>query len=153
MHFVNSVSSRIGADMPSLLDLVPLLQRLFPKADISDTKLDVTPSEAEERTLRVVQSVLSCVAREDRLLVLFIDDLQWSSSAEASVLASLISSFRNNVKEFAVRHCLLIIAHRVNELPESMSLKLNASLAKLTGRGSAQDSHAIELQVGPLRLV
>jgi predicted ATPase len=153
MHFVNSVSSRIGAEMPSLLDLVPVLQQLFPKADISDTKLDVTPSEAEERTLRVVQSFLSCVAREDRLLVLFIDDLQWSSSAEASVLASLISSFRNNVKESPVRHCLLIIAHRVNELPESMSLKLNASLAKLTGRGSAQNSRAVELQLGPLRIV
>jgi predicted ATPase len=153
MHFANSVSSTIGADMSALLDLVPVLERHFPKAGNSNTKVDVTPSEAEERTLRIVQSFLSCVARENRLLVLFIDDLQWSSSAEASVLASLISSFRNNGTESAVRHCLLIIAHRVNELPESMSLKLDASLAKLTGRGSVQNSHAIEIQVGPLPLV
>jgi predicted ATPase len=153
MHFTNSVSSTIGADMSTLLDLVPVLERHFPKAESPHTKVDVTPSEAEERTLRVVKSFLSCVAREGRPLVLFINDLQWASSAEASVLASLISSFRNNGTELPLRHCLLIIAHRVNELPDSMSLKLNASLANLTGHGSAQSSQAIEIQLGPLRQV
>jgi predicted ATPase len=137
--------------MPFLLDLVPVLEKLFP--EISKDSSDIAPSEAEERTLRVVQNFLSCVAREDRPLILFIDDLQWSSPAEASVLCSLISSFRSKGWLGAVRHCLLILSHRVNELPESTLQKLKTSVAKLVGKAPVGNNCTLEIQVGPLQLV
>lgn len=138
--------------MPFLLGLVPVLEKLFPDEVSKDTS-DVAPSEAEERTLRVVQNFLSCVAREDRPLVLFIDDLQWSSPAEASVLCDLISSFRNKGWLGAVRHCLLVLSHRINEFPESTLQKLKTSVGKLAGKAPVGTNCALEIHVGPLQLV
>jgi predicted ATPase len=143
--------STIGADMPFLLDLVPVLEKLFP--EVSNDSSDVAPSEAEERTLRVVQNFLSCVALGDRPLILFIDDLQWSSPAEASLLCNLISSFRSTGSLGTVRHCLLVLSHRANELPESTLQKLKTSTAKLTGNAPVGNDCALEIQVGPLQLV
>ena len=134
--------------------MVPLLERLFPKDDYPKEKIDVSPAEAEERTLRILQNVLSCVTFDDRPLVLFIDDLQWSSAAESSVLTALVSSFRTSGAASSVRNCLLIISYRTNEVPEDILQKLSESLDKVRRRSGASETHGVlEIRVGPLHLV
>lgn len=148
------MSSALGSDLFVLIDLVPILQNLFPKEDFSLQKIDVSPAEAEERTLRAVQRFLSCVAFDDRPLVLFIDDLQWSSVAESSVLTGLISSFRPHGSSSIVRNCLLIISYRVNEVHVATLQKLSESLDKVRRKTlSSETRGALEVQVGPLHLV
>jgi hypothetical protein len=96
------------------------------------------------------------VALDDRPLVLFVDDLQWSSAAESSVLCGLISSFRVHASNSSipVRNCLLIISYRVNELPLSTLQKLNESLDKVRRKGGPLETRgAVEIQVGALHLV
>jgi predicted ATPase len=94
------------------------------------------------------------VALDDRPLVLFVDDLQWSSSAEISVLCGLIQSFRVHSTNGVVRNCLLIISYRVNELPELTLQKLNESLDKVRRKGGPMGTRgAVEIQVGALHLV
>ncbi len=134
--------------------MVPLLEKLFPEDECPKEKIDVSPAEAQERTLRILQNVLSCVALDDRPLVLFIDDLQWSSVAEASVWAGLVSSFRASGPTSSVRNCLLIISYRINEVPEGILQTLSESLDKVRGRsGQSETRGALEIQVGPLHLV
>jgi predicted ATPase len=134
--------------------LVPLLEKLFPNDEFPRLNIEVSPAEAEERTLRLIKSILSCVAFDDRPLVLFVDDLQWCSVSEASVLGGLITSFRATASTNPVRNCLLIITYRVSELTESTFQKLTDSIEKIKRRGSFSEIRgAVELHVGPLRLV
>ena len=153
-YFKATLSSAVGADLPVLIDMVPLLEKLFPYDECPKEKIDVSPAEAEERTLRILQNFLSCVAFDDRPLVLFIDDLQWSSSAESSVWAGLVSSFRSSGVTSSVRNCLLIISYRINEVPEGILQILSKSLDKVRRRSGQSETHgALEIQVGPLHLV
>ena len=133
--------------------MVPLLEGMFPKEDVSQPKIDVPPSEAEERTLRIVQSFLACVVFDDRPLVIFIDDIQWSSDAEINLLTQLISSFKNRGTAITIRNCLLIVSYRVNELPETASKKLEDAVQTVRRSVGTEIRGAIELQVGPLQLV
>ena len=148
------MSSAVGKDLPHLVELVPILETLFPKQDFPYQKIEVGPSEAEERILRLVRNFTTCIAISERPLVLFIDDLQWSSAAEASALAGLISSFTSRGSTSAVRNCLMILCHRVNELSPATTQKIKESLGKLDVKNVLGESHAIvEIQVGPLQLV
>ena len=133
--------------------MVPLLEGMFPKEHVSQPKIDVPPSEAEERTLRIVQSFLACVVFDDRPLVIFIDDIQWSSDAETNLLTQLISSFKNRGTATTIRNCLLIVSYRVNELPETASKKLEDAVQTVRRSVGTEIRGAIELQVGPLQLV
>lgn len=153
-YFKNTVSTALGPDLPVLVELVPLLEKLFPVDEYPRPNIEVSPAEAEERTLRLIQRFLSCVAFDDRSLVLFVDDLQWCSASEASVISGLIASFRPTMSSPAVRNCILIITYRVNEVPEATLQKITESIDKVKRRGPASDIRgAVELQVGPLRLV
>jgi predicted ATPase len=153
-YFKNTVSLALGADLPVLIDMVPLLEKLFPENDCAKAQMDVSPAEAEERTLRILQNFFSCVAFDDRPLVLFIDDLQWSSAAESSVLTALISSFRTSGSASSVRNCLLIISYRTNEVQEGILQKLSESLDIVRRRSGSSETHGVvEIQVGPLHLV
>jgi hypothetical protein len=137
-----------------LLNLVPLLEKLFPTDEFPRPNFEVSPAEAEERTVRLIKSFLSCVAFDDRPLVLFVDDLQWCSVSEASVLGGLITSFRPTTSTTPVRNCVLIITHRVSEVPKGILQKLTDCIDKVKRRGSFSEIRgAVELQVGPLHLV
>ena len=139
--------------MPVLIELVPLLEKMFPKDQVSHPKVEVPPSEAEERTLRIIQSFLSCVAFDDRPLVLFVDDIQWSSDAEINILIRLISSFRRSASGATIQNCLLIMSYRVNELRETVLEKLQGVVENVKQNVGSETRGAIELQVGPLRSV
>jgi predicted ATPase len=135
-----------------LIELVPILERLFPVDEYPHQKvIEVSPSEAEERTFRLFERFLSCVSHEDRPLVLFIDDFQWCSSSEASVLSSLIGTFDPRGLADTVRNCLMIITYRVNEISDSILNPLNESLDKLKRQGDS--SCVVRLEVGALHLV
>lgn len=148
------MASALGADLPVLIDLVPLLEKLFPRSELANQKIEISPSEAEDRTLRVLQSFLSCIAFDDQPLVLFIDDLQWSSAAEVSVLTALISSFDPHSSFCAVHDCLWIISYRINEVPEATLEKLSESLDRVRRKSNPSETRgAVEIQVGPLHHV
>jgi predicted ATPase len=152
--FKNTLSLAIGKDLPLLVDLVPILGNLFPKEDVPRQKIDIGPSEAEDRILRLVRKFATCVAISERPLVLFIDDLQWSSEAEFSALAGLISSFASAGSSSAIRNCFMIICHRANELSSATAQKLKESFDKLELKNTLGESHALlEIQVGPLPMV
>jgi len=143
----------LGRDLHIFVEMVPIMTKLFPGLEAPEGKNDVSvsPSEVEERILRLVRNFLSCVALDDRPLVLFLDDLQWSSAAEASVLAGLISAFRKQGSKPAIRNLLLIICYRINELKEVNMHKLAESLSQLREGGTSIKTP--ELQLGPLLLV
>jgi predicted ATPase len=152
--FKNTLSSAIGKDLPILTEMVPILEKIFPKAEFPYQKTEIAPSEAEDRMVRLVRSFMSCIATSERPLVLFIDDLQWSSSAEASVLAGLIASFTTRRSASAIRNCLMILSHRINELSEATAEKIKESLDKLEAQNESGDFQGcVEIQVGPLQLV
>ena|SRR5579859_1287337 len=153
-YFKNTISSAIGVELPILIELVPVLTKIFPKDQYPHSKIhEVSPSEAEERTLRLVQGFLSCVALDNRPLVLFVDDLQWSSPAEATLLAGLVGAFRVRGGGVVIGNCLLIVSYRVNEIPEGVYSTLSESLAKLSGRSIDGSPGVSEFQIGPLHLV
>lgn len=135
--------------------MVPLLEKLFPEDEFPRlANIEVSPAEAEERTLRLIRTFLSCVAFDETPLVLFVDDLQWCSASEASVISGLITSFRPTASSTSVRNCNLIITYRVNEVSESTLQKITESIDKIKRRGPGLDTRgAVELQVGPLLLV
>jgi predicted ATPase len=120
----------------------------------------ISPSEAENRTLRAVRNFLKYAAFDYRPLVIFIDDLQWSSLSELSVLMGLISGFKYTSgssspgsRDF-VKNCLIIISYRNNEIDKEIITKLDDSLAKI--RRTTVNSEirgAVEIQVGQLLLV
>lgn len=133
--------------------MVPVLEKLFPRDEFPYRKIEVGPSEAEERLLRLVRSFMECIANSDRPLVLFIDDLQWSSAAEASVLAGLVSSFTARASWSPIRNCLVILCHRANELSKSTAEKIRESLDKLESKNDSGEQHGIlEIALGPLQL-
>ena len=135
-----------------MTELVPILEKLFPKEDFPNQSIhEVSPLEGEERTLRLVRGFLSSVPIEDRPLVLFIDDFQWSSAAEASLLSSLISSFSPRGLVPTVRNCFLVLSYRVNEVPKDILDTLNEGLDGVKSRNNPARIH--EIQVGPLHLV
>jgi predicted ATPase len=154
-YFKNTVSRILSKDLTVLTDLVPFLQTLFPKDEFAGEKIEVSPSEAAERTLRVIRGFLTCVAFDDRPLVLFVDDLQWCSPAEFSALTGIIGAFRVHSDGSGLRNCLLIISYRVNELGKPTLHKLRESLDKVKRcmNGSSETRGAVEIQVGQLYMV
>jgi len=150
-YFKNTLSSALGKDLSALIELVPILRNLFPQNELPNQKGDLAPSEAEERIVRIIRNFLECVALDDRALVLFLDDLQWSSTAEASVLTQVISGFKAQASTPPVRNVLLIISYRINELPELTMEKMAESLSELQESGDSLRTP--ELQMSPLRLV
>ena len=152
-YFKNTVSKAVGPDIPILVELVPLLEKLFSKDNYPSQNIELSPTEAEERVIRIFRGFLSCVAFDDRPLVLFVDDLQWSPTAEVSLFAGLISSFRIHERT-PLRNTLLIIAYRVNEVPETTLRKLSESLAHVHRKVAPSETRgAIEIQLGPLNVV
>lgn len=134
--------------------MIPVLEKLFPKDEFPYQKIEVGPSEAEDRMVRLVRTFMGCIAIPERPLVLFIDDIQWSSAAEASVLAGLISSFTGRGSASPIRNCLMILCHRMNELSPSTAAKIQESVDKLQSKNEFGENHTIaKIQVGPLQLV
>lgn len=149
-YFKNTLATVLGRDLPVLSEMVPILRKLFENDKSQENRGDVAPSEAEDRILRVVRNFLDCVALDDRPLVLFIDDLQWCSSAEVTLLTQLIATFPAQ-DLYAVRNVLFLIAYRTNELQELTKGKLDYTRQQLKEMGAGQIMH--EIQINPLLLV
>jgi len=153
-YFKHTVADALDKDLPVLIEMVPLLEKLYPLQERPVQKMEVSYGEAEERTLRLIRSFLTCVATHGRTLVLFIDDLQWSSVAETSLLAGLMASFREHGSVASIHNCLLIISYRSNELSEALQEELFDGLAKLRTKSRNTEAHGVtEIQLGPLRIV
>jgi len=153
-YFKQTVADALGKDLPVLIEMVPLLETLYPRHEPPVQNMEVSSGEAEERTLRLIRGFLTCVATHDRPLVLSIDDLQWSSVAETSLLAGLMSSFREHGSFASIHNCLLIISYRSNELSEALHKELFEGLAKLRRYGRNTEARGMtEVHLGPLQIV
>jgi len=153
-YFKHMVADALDKDLPALIEMIPLLEKLYPRQELPVQNMEVSSGEAEERTLRLIRNFLTCVATHDRLLVLFIDDVQWSSIAETSLLAGLMTSFREHGSVAPIQNCLLIISYRSNELSEALHQKLFEGLAKF--RRISQNTEVFgmtEVKLGPMQLV
>jgi predicted ATPase len=141
----------LGRDLHLILEIVPALRELFDQRDFSDIRVEGSSSEAADRVLNVVRAFFAFVALDERPLVMFIDDLHWSSAAEITLISGLISSFREQGLIAALRNCLLIVSYRTNEFPPSNSKKL-AEARKRSNISDGSNSPT-DIEVGPLRLV
>jgi predicted ATPase len=153
-YFKHAITNALEKDLSVLVELVPLLEKLFPRHELPVQKIEISPAEAEERILRLIRGFLTCVATDERPLVLFIDDLQWSSMAETSVLAGIMAAFRSHGSVPAIQNCLLIISYRSNELSEALHQKLSEGLGKIRRKTRTGEVRGVtEITVGPLTLV
>lgn len=92
----------------------------------------LTGPEAQSRFNLVMRKLLECLARPERPVVLFLDDLQWADLASLYLLENLYS-------DASLQHLLLIGAYRDNEVDETHALtrtlraleRVNVSLVTL----------------------
>ncbi|MAQ13420.1 MAG: hypothetical protein CMN30_01275 [Sandaracinus sp.] len=117
-----------------LVDFVPELADVLDRPDAG--RLATPPLEARHRFHNAIRRLLHGVARPDRPLVLFLDDLQWADPPTLELLPRLIGPGDRNV--------LIVGSYRSNEVTQRHPLR--ATLEEL------REEHAplVDLEIGPL---
>jgi PAS domain S-box-containing protein len=102
----------LGPNGPLIVNLVPELELVIGK---QPPVPDLPPRDAQNRFQLVVRRFLGAFARPEQPLALFLDDLQWLDAATLDLLEHLATHSE-------VRHLLLIVAYRDNEVGPSHPL-------------------------------
>lgn len=117
IHWKNNILKALGQNAQVIVEVVPEIQKIIglqPPVDL------LSPQENENRFRYTCTNFLKAVMRQEQLLVIFLDDMQWAD--EASLL--LLEHF---FKDAELTHFLLICSFRDNEVnslhPLSISLK------------------------------
>ncbi|HET7809186.1 MAG TPA: AAA family ATPase [Steroidobacteraceae bacterium] len=102
----DAIVAAVGRNGRVIIDVVPALERIIgPQPPLALLE----PTESQNRFNHVFQSFLQVFCRENRPLVMFLDDVQWADPASLRLLTSLLSA--------AGTHSLLVIAScRDNEV-------------------------------------
>ncbi|HET9863554.1 MAG TPA: AAA family ATPase [Steroidobacteraceae bacterium] len=102
----DTIVGAVGRSGRVITDVVPALERIIgPQPPLAPLE----PTESQNRFNHAFQSFLQVFCRENRPLVVFLDDMQWADPASLRLLTSLLSA--------AGTHSLLIIAScRDNEV-------------------------------------
>ena len=102
----DAIVAAVGRNGRVIIDVVPALERIIgPQPPLAPLE----PTESQNRFNHVFQSFLQVFCRENRPLVMFLDDIQWADPASLRLLTSLLSA--------AGTHSLLVIAScRDNEV-------------------------------------
>ena len=102
----DAVVAAVGRNGRVITEVVPALERIIgPQPPLAPLE----PTESQNRFNHVFQSFLQVFCRENRPLLVFLDDMQWADPASLRLLTSLLSS--------AGTHSLLLIAScRDNEV-------------------------------------
>src|SRR5262245_35153400 len=113
----DAIVGAVGRNGRVITEVVPALERIIgPQPPLAPLE----PAESQNRFNHVFQCFLQVFCRENRPLVIFLDDMHWADPASLRLLTSLLSA--------AGTHSLLIIAScRDNEIvathPFSLALK------------------------------
>jgi len=113
----DAIVGAVGRNGRVITEVVPALERIIgPQPPLAPLE----PSESQNRFNHVFQCFLQVFCRENRPLVVFLDDMQWADPASLRLLTSLLAG--------AGTHSLLIVAScRDNEVvathPFALALK------------------------------
>jgi predicted ATPase len=91
---------------PVLVELLPGIEELLGR---QPSLADASPDDARHRLYNAVSRLLHQVARPDRPLVVFIDDLQWADAPSIDLISRLTS-------DPGARHVLIIGSYRGDEV-------------------------------------
>jgi len=109
-----ALSAALTGNGQVLVDLIPEMEQLLgPQPDAPE----LSAREASYRFQRTCRAFLATVARADRPLVLFLDDLHWADGPTLDLLASLLG-------EEGLEHLLVLGACRENELGAGHPLRV-----------------------------
>ena len=102
----DAIVGAVGRNGRVITEVVPALERTIgPQPPLAPLE----PTESQNRFNHVFQSFLQVFCRENRPLIVFLDDMQWADPASLRLLTSLLSA--------AGTHSLLVIAScRDNEV-------------------------------------
>ncbi len=102
----DAIVGAVGRNGRVITEVIPALERIIgPQPPLAALE----PTESQNRFNHVFQNFLQVFCREDRPLVVFLDDMQWADPASLRLLTSLLSA--------AGTHSLLVIAScRDNEV-------------------------------------
>jgi len=105
----DAIVGAVGRNGRVITEVVPALERIIgPQPPLAPLE----PTESQNRFNHVFQSFLQVFCRENRPLIVFLDDMQWADPASLRLLTSLLSA--------AGTHSLLAIAScRDNEVVAS----------------------------------
>ncbi|ODQ54815.1 hypothetical protein SAICODRAFT_6009 [Saitoella complicata NRRL Y-17804] len=128
----------IDTDASVLVDVIPEVALLLGPNYAIEPMTALGPAERESRFKAVFQKFIGVFTRKG--LVLFLDDLQWSSPGELALISSIAASVAESKNR-----CLLIIgAYRDNEVDSDHHLYGALRLMKDAG------TQLVELTLGPL---
>jgi predicted ATPase len=127
----DAIIGAVGGNGRVITEVVPALERIIgPQPPLAPLE----PNESQNRFNHVFQSFLQVFCRENRPLVIFLDDLQWADQASLRLLISLLSA--------AGTHSVLTIAScRDNEIGATHPFML--AIKELERR--AVPTHTIQL--------
>jgi predicted ATPase/signal transduction histidine kinase len=126
--------SAIRANAPLLASALPVLERILGRQPPPPA---LPPHEAERRFQALFSQLLAALARPERPLVVFLDDLQWADAGTRSVLSRWIT-------DPEVRHALIVGAYRSDSLLEGDPLLSMMDLLRQRG------ARLHEARLGPL---
>ncbi len=117
-----AIQGALGANAQVLVDLVPGLGQIIGR---QPPVPELPPTEAQNRLQIVFQNFIKLMARPERPLVVFLDDLQWADGPTLALLQRLATA-RD------VSSLLIIGAYRSNEVEAGhLLLLVRAEIAKL----------------------
>lgn len=110
-EFKEQIINNLGADAAAVFHVLPELQMLF--SDYAPPQMtNLGPSEREQRFTAAFLRFILSFAKRSSPLVLFLDDIQWSSAIELNLIANLVIEANSSTEH----GLMLIIAYRDNEV-------------------------------------
>lgn len=115
-----SLRTALGSNGRIITEVIPEIERIIgPQPE----PIAVGPEEAENRFIGVFQEFVRVLARAERPLVLFIDDLHWADAASLRLLRVLLTATE-------IRYLMILGAYRDNEVSDTHPLAETLELLK-----------------------
>lgn len=148
LQWADAFREALGGNGALVVDLVPEFELVVgPQPPVPR----LPPKDAHQRFHTALRRFLGVIARPERPLALFLDDLQWADAATLDLVGDLL-------KEKDVRHLLLIGAYRDNEVDGSHrfrrlldALREGGSAVTEIHLESLKQDHVTQLVGGALR--
>jgi predicted ATPase/signal transduction histidine kinase/tRNA A-37 threonylcarbamoyl transferase component Bud32 len=132
----DSLRNAVGPNGQLIVNLIPEVEFIIGK---QPPVPELTPQDAHNRFQVVFQRFLGTFAQPEHPLALFLDDLQWLDAATLELMEHLITAP-------VVRHLMLIVAYRDNEVSSSHPLMRTFEAIRTAG------ARIHEVALAPLRL-
>lgn len=135
----------LGNDAAAIFAVLPEVRNLYGHEFSIPELAELGPSEREQRFTSVFLRFILVFAKRESPLVLFLDDIQWSSVVEMNLIANLAIAAAGS----SLHSLYLIIAYRDNEVPEG-----HHALSMLRKLGDANvPIKVLEVKTMPLEAV